>query len=48
MAHLFDPMRDDIDSFLAKHESKTLLRFITCGSVDDSKSTLIGRLLHDS
>jgi small GTP-binding protein len=37
-----------IDAFLAKHESKQLLRFITCGSVDDGKSTLIGRLLFDS
>ena len=37
-----------IDAFLAKHERKQLLRFITCGSVDDGKSTLIGRLLYDS
>jgi bifunctional enzyme CysN/CysC len=37
-----------IDEFLAKHERKELLRFITCGSVDDGKSTLIGRLLYDS
>jgi bifunctional enzyme CysN/CysC len=37
-----------IDEFLAKHERKQLLRFITCGSVDDGKSTLIGRLLYDS
>ena len=48
MAHRFDPTRDDIDAFLARHERKTLLRFITCGSVDDGKSTLIGRLLYDS
>ena len=48
MAHRFDPTRDYIDSFLAQHERKTLLRFITCGSVDDGKSTLIGRLLYDS
>jgi bifunctional enzyme CysN/CysC len=43
-------MRDpfDIDGYLAAHERKSLLRFITCGSVDDGKSTLIGRLLHDS
>ena len=34
--------------YLSRHESKSLLRFITCGSVDDGKSTLIGRLLHDS
>ncbi len=38
----------DIDAYLALHERKTLLRFITCGSVDDGKSTLIGRLLYDS
>ncbi|MBN2078622.1 MAG: sulfate adenylyltransferase subunit CysN [Spirochaetes bacterium] len=43
-----DLIRDDIESYLALHESKELLRFITCGSVDDGKSTLIGRLLHDS
>ena len=38
----------DIDAYLARHEAKSLLRFITCGSVDDGKSTLIGRLLYDS
>lgn len=38
----------DIDTFLDRHEHKGLLRFITCGSVDDGKSTLIGRLLYDS
>ncbi|MBT7302448.1 MAG: sulfate adenylyltransferase subunit CysN, partial [Victivallales bacterium] len=38
----------DIDGFLNQHENKDLLRFITCGSVDDGKSTLIGRLLYDS
>ena len=38
----------DIDAYLARHEQKSLLRFITCGSVDDGKSTLIGRLLYDS
>ena len=38
----------DIDAYLAQHQSKSLLRFITCGSVDDGKSTLIGRLLYDS
>ena len=38
----------DIESYLATHERKSLLRFITCGSVDDGKSTLIGRLLYDS
>ena len=39
---------DDIDAYLERHQHKTLLRFITCGSVDDGKSTLIGRLLYDS
>ncbi len=39
---------DDIEAYLAGHERKSLLRFITCGSVDDGKSTLIGRLLYDS
>jgi len=38
----------DIAAYLKRHETKSLLRFITCGSVDDGKSTLIGRLLHDS
>ncbi|HUE89011.1 MAG TPA: sulfate adenylyltransferase subunit CysN [Vicinamibacterales bacterium] len=38
----------DVDSYLKSHERKTLLRFITCGSVDDGKSTLIGRLLYES
>ena len=38
----------DIDAYLQAHENKSLLRFITCGSVDDGKSTLIGRLLYDS
>ena len=37
-----------LDDFLRRHEAKDLLRFITCGSVDDGKSTLIGRLLHDT
>jgi len=39
---------EDIDSYLDQHQHKTMLRFITCGSVDDGKSTLIGRLLYDS
>jgi bifunctional enzyme CysN/CysC len=39
---------EDIDAYLAQHQHKTMLRFITCGSVDDGKSTLIGRLLYDS
>jgi bifunctional enzyme CysN/CysC len=38
----------DIDAYLVRHQHKSLLRFITCGSVDDGKSTLIGRLLYDS
>src|SRR5690606_9991716 len=37
-----------VDAYLRQHETKDLLRFITCGSVDDGKSTLIGRLLHDT
>jgi len=43
-----DLLKNDIESYLKAHENKELLRFITCGSVDDGKSTLIGRLLHDS
>lgn len=42
------PIPGTIDTYLQQHESKPLLRFITCGSVDDGKSTLIGRLLYDS
>ncbi len=41
-------LQTDILSYLDQHEKKDLLRFLTCGSVDDGKSTLIGRLLHDS
>jgi bifunctional enzyme CysN/CysC len=41
-------MATDIQAYLQQHETKSLLRFITCGSVDDGKSTLIGRLLHDT
>ncbi len=41
-------LETDIEAYLKQHENKELLRFITCGSVDDGKSTLIGRLLHDS
>jgi bifunctional enzyme CysN/CysC len=48
MAHVSDLIATDIDAYLAAHQSKSLLRFITCGSVDDGKSTLIGRLLYDS
>ena len=43
-----DLIAEDIDAYLVKHQHKSLLRFITCGSVDDGKSTLIGRLLYDS
>ena len=43
-----DLIATDIAAYLAQHQSKSLLRFITCGSVDDGKSTLIGRLLYDS
>src|SRR6187402_2826624 len=39
---------EDIEAYLELHQNKGLLRFITCGSVDDGKSTLIGRLLYDS
>src|SRR5579859_4896536 len=39
---------EDIDAYLVQHQHKSLLRFITCGSVDDGKSTLIGRMLYDS
>jgi bifunctional enzyme CysN/CysC len=48
MAHVSDLIASDIDAYLDLHERKSLLRFITCGSVDDGKSTLIGRLLYDS
>ena len=43
-----DLIAQDIEAYLLKHQYKSLLRFITCGSVDDGKSTLIGRLLYDS
>ena len=43
-----DLITTDIEQYLERHEKKSLLRFITCGSVDDGKSTLIGRLLYDS
>ena len=48
MAHVSDLIASDIGEYLQQHEHKSLLRFITCGSVDDGKSTLIGRLLYDS
>lgn len=48
MSHQSDLIAKDILAYLKQHEQKELLRFITCGSVDDGKSTLIGRLLFDS
>ncbi len=48
MSHVSDLIATDIDHYLRQHEQKSLLRFITCGSVDDGKSTLIGRLLYES
>lgn len=48
MSHKSDLIATDIEAYLEAHENKSLLRFITCGSVDDGKSTLIGRLLYDS
>jgi bifunctional enzyme CysN/CysC len=48
MAHQSDLIARDIGAYLNAHEHKSLLRFITCGSVDDGKSTLIGRLLYES
>src|SRR5688572_17370600 len=42
------PVQDEVDAYLERQQRKDLLRFITCGSVDDGKSTLIGRLLYDS
>ncbi len=48
MSHQSELIETDIGAYLQAHENKSLLRFITCGSVDDGKSTLIGRLLYDS
>jgi bifunctional enzyme CysN/CysC len=48
MAHKSELIASDIGAYLEAHEHKSLLRFITCGSVDDGKSTLIGRLLYES
>ena len=48
MAHISNLIESDIEAYLESHQTKDLLRFITCGSVDDGKSTLIGRLLYDS
>src|SRR5499433_418167 len=48
MEHVSDMIAQDIDAYLRAHEHKSLLRLLTCGSVDDGKSTLIGRLLYDA
>jgi len=48
MAHVSELIAQDIEAYLEAHQHKSLLRFLTCGSVDDGKSTLIGRLLYDS
>lgn len=48
MSHQSELIETDIDAYLLQHQRKELLRFLTCGSVDDGKSTLIGRLLYDS
>ena len=48
MADTDSLLETDILAYLQRHENKDMLRFITCGSVDDGKSTLIGRLLYDS
>ena len=48
MSHVSDLISEDILAYLGQHERKEMLRFLTCGNVDDGKSTLIGRLLHDS
>ncbi|MGI8535814.1 MAG: sulfate adenylyltransferase subunit CysN [Mycobacteriales bacterium] len=48
MAHRSELIASDIEAYLQSHQHKSLLRFITCGSVDDGKSTLIGRLLYES
>jgi bifunctional enzyme CysN/CysC len=48
MSHQSDLISTDIDAYLKQHEQKEMLRFLTCGSVDDGKSTLIGMLLYES
>ncbi|WED20627.1 sulfate adenylyltransferase subunit CysN [Vibrio sp. JC009] len=48
MSHSSELIATDIEAYLNVHENKDLLRFLTCGNVDDGKSTLIGRLLYDS
>jgi hypothetical protein len=48
MSHQSDLIATDIDAYLKQHEHKEMLRFLTCGSVDDGKSTLIGMLLYET
>ncbi len=48
MSHSSELIASDIEGYLRSHQYKSLLRFITCGSVDDGKSTLIGRMLYES
>jgi bifunctional enzyme CysN/CysC len=48
MSHVFNAACEDIENYLERHAKNGLLRFITCGSVDDGKSTLIGRMLYES
>jgi ribosome biogenesis GTPase A len=48
MSQQDDLIEQDIQAYLKQHENKEMIRVFTCGSVDDGKSTLIGRLLHDS
>lgn len=48
MSHQSELIATDIEEYLSRHERKEMLKFLTCGSVDDGKSTLIGRLLHDT
>ncbi|MFT4766429.1 MAG: sulfate adenylyltransferase subunit 1, partial [Oleispira sp.] len=47
MSHQSELIAEDILGYLKLHENKQMLRFLTCGNVDDGKSTLIGRLLYD-
>lgn len=48
MSDVNNKIASDIEAYLKEHENKDMLRFLTCGSVDDGKSTLIGRMLYDS
>ena len=48
MSHQSELIATDIDAYLKQHEHKEMLRFLTCGSVDDGKSTLIGKLLYET